>query len=432
MIVVPDNYSSISLAIENADNGDTILVRSGTYEGIRNQTLFINKTISLIGEDVDNTILNLHPPWVTTTIFTQTLSGYTHPLVIDADDVIISGFTITSDGGQIAVNGENTQIIGNIIATQLYLQGKNQTFALNKITATLTCSGDYSYVYKNNALNCIIGTSSGSYASIFGNTVLGGGIGTGGTSNYAVIYDNSVKDGSYISLGSSGNIVTNNTITNSSMGVAIYWGSDNTISRNIITKCQIGLYKTETHGGNIFYANHIENNSFGAKIAYAAPSAETTLYDNNFIDNVQQVNTDPTETIGGSGGVPEFTRPLIHTGLFYNGTEGNFWSDYSGEDNNQNNIGDTPYVIDEKRADNYPLMTSFNISSATIQVPEWANIKPINTVPTASFPPQQSSSDDIPEFSSWAILPLALIATLSAIVLKKRLRSNLRFYLFAL
>jgi parallel beta-helix repeat protein len=400
-IVVPDDYSSIPQAIDNAEDGDTILVRSGTYEGIQNQTLIINKTISLIGEDAENTILNLHPPWVTTTIFPDTvLSGYTHPLVINADGVIISGFTITSDGGKIRVNGNNTQIVGNVFATQLYLQGHNQTFAFNNITASLTCSGYYSYVYKNNAVNCIIGTSSGLYASIFSNTVIGGGIGTGGTSNYAVIYDNIVKDGSYISLGSCRNIVTNNTITNSSMGVVIYWGANNTIIRNVITKCQIGLYKTETHSGNIFYANHVENNSYGAKIAYPAPSAETTLYHNNFIDNVKQVNTDPTETVEGHGSIPDWNRSIIHTGLFDNGSEGNFWSDYNGKDNNSDGIGDTPYIIDENRTDNYPLMIPFNISSVSIQLPEWANIEPLNAVPTPSFPPQQSSGDDVPEFPS--------------------------------
>ncbi|TSA57074.1 hypothetical protein D4R42_02290, partial [bacterium] len=49
-IVVPDDYSSIQEAIDNADEGDTIFVKKGTYEGPINETLMINKTISLIGE----------------------------------------------------------------------------------------------------------------------------------------------------------------------------------------------------------------------------------------------------------------------------------------------------------------------------------------------------------------------------------------------
>ena len=37
--------------------------------------------------------------------------------------------------------------------------------------------------------------------------------------------------------------------------------------------------------------------------------------------------------------------------------EGNYWSDYAGVDANGDGIGDTPYVILNGGADNYPLMT---------------------------------------------------------------------------
>lgn len=41
-----------------------------------------------------------------------------------------------------------------------------------------------------------------------------------------------------------------------------------------------------------------------------------------------------------------------------NGEEGNYWSDYTGEDLDGNEIGDTPYLIPDKgkATDNYPLM----------------------------------------------------------------------------
>lgn len=47
-------YFSIQEAINNADHGDTIFVSSGTcYENV-----VVNKTVSLIGEDVSSTIIN--------------------------------------------------------------------------------------------------------------------------------------------------------------------------------------------------------------------------------------------------------------------------------------------------------------------------------------------------------------------------------------
>jgi hypothetical protein len=53
-ITVPDDYPTISQAIGNATNGDTIHVKAGTY---CEQQILINKTITLIGEDTQNTII---------------------------------------------------------------------------------------------------------------------------------------------------------------------------------------------------------------------------------------------------------------------------------------------------------------------------------------------------------------------------------------
>ncbi len=53
-IVVPDNYTTIQEAIDAAVSGDKIYVCNGTY----NENLFINKTISLVGEDPGITIID--------------------------------------------------------------------------------------------------------------------------------------------------------------------------------------------------------------------------------------------------------------------------------------------------------------------------------------------------------------------------------------
>ena len=73
-IVVPDDYSTIQAAINAASDGDTLFVKKGTYELPVNQTLVIYKTLSLMGEDAENTIINLHPAYNVTWILTAPFS----------------------------------------------------------------------------------------------------------------------------------------------------------------------------------------------------------------------------------------------------------------------------------------------------------------------------------------------------------------------
>ena len=54
VIKVPDNYLTIQEAINNASNEDTIYVRAGEYY----ETIVVNKTVSLIGESRDTTIID--------------------------------------------------------------------------------------------------------------------------------------------------------------------------------------------------------------------------------------------------------------------------------------------------------------------------------------------------------------------------------------
>src|SRR3990170_7493523 len=95
-IIVPDDYPTIQKAIDNANHGDTVFINRGTYS---NQALIVNKPISLIGEGAETTILkgqNLVFPQMSITI------------QIKADNVTISGFTLTDD--EYAVSGGGDQI----------------------------------------------------------------------------------------------------------------------------------------------------------------------------------------------------------------------------------------------------------------------------------------------------------------------------------
>jgi nitrous oxidase accessory protein len=152
-IVVPDDYSRVQEAIDAANDGDTILVKKGICE---EKTLEISKTLSLIGENANETTINLHPPYNVTTIFTQTFTDYANPITIKANNVEISGFTITSDGGEISVTGNRTQIIDNTISIDLSVSGSYNTIAGNSILQLLTLENANSNTISNNTLVSLI------------------------------------------------------------------------------------------------------------------------------------------------------------------------------------------------------------------------------------------------------------------------------------
>jgi len=112
---------------------------------------------------------------------------------------------------------------------------------------------------------------------------------------------------------SSGITVTGNNVENNTVGLRIHQSSYATISGNAI----IG----NEHG---FYISQSEN-----KFIYR-----------NVIDNAKQILTDRFRNIWDSGYL----------------LGDNYWSDYSGTDENRDGIGDTPYVIDKNNQDNFPLM----------------------------------------------------------------------------
>ncbi|MEM3578286.1 MAG: NosD domain-containing protein [Candidatus Bathyarchaeia archaeon] len=103
-IIVPDNYPTIQEAINAANTGDTILVLEGTYI----ENVIVNKTVTLIGENLQNTIIDGNA--------TRTV------IQVTADNVSISGFTIKNskyawpEGGLLMTNVSNCNV-SNIIIT---------------------------------------------------------------------------------------------------------------------------------------------------------------------------------------------------------------------------------------------------------------------------------------------------------------------------
>jgi len=116
--------------------------------------------------------------------------------------------------------------------------------------------------------------------------------------------------------------------------------SDNTISSNSYNG--VSFYYSSN---NMISGNTIKNNNHGMYLALY--SSNNTIQCNNF-NNTYQVWTDSTN-------------------VWDDGNEGNYWSDYTGQDLNGDGIGDHPYGIDVNNQDNHPLMGMFSDLAVTLE-----------------------------------------------------------------
>jgi len=144
-IIVPDDYPTIQEAINAASSGDTVCVRAGIYY----EHIIVNKSISLVGENPANTIVDGN--------FTGT------PFNVTSSGVSISNFTITHGGKWVPVNFgivignvSDCAIIGNVITENcryaIYVfNSSNITMMRNELTKNYATG-----IYVESSLNISI------------------------------------------------------------------------------------------------------------------------------------------------------------------------------------------------------------------------------------------------------------------------------------
>lgn len=176
-LTVPTDYQTISAAVGNASDGDTIFVKNGNYD---EPSLVIDKSITLIGEERNSTVIVFHPnpynitghielPPFNRTV-PMTLTFYENIFTVTAPNATLSGFTIkcqNNNGGAISLKGDGTQIIDNKIdrgisgtgnciqinnnsfTKDIDLSGSNLTITQNIVEGAIYCQGSYNVIVSN-------------------------------------------------------------------------------------------------------------------------------------------------------------------------------------------------------------------------------------------------------------------------------------------
>ncbi len=338
--------NSISRAVQLASEGDTILVDGGSY----NEHLVINKALKLIGKNNPRIIGN----------------GKGTVIKITSPGTTIKGFHISGSGeslnaedcGILLEDSPNSVVENNILEDVLFgIYLKNSPDSVikeNKITGK-----DLDIPDRGDGIR--LWYSSG--VLIKGNKIKSSRDFVMWWSGDTVIENNIVEDGRYglHYMYSNNNLFKNNIFRGNLVGGFLMYSKnirfeDNKFIQNqgIASGYGVGFKDLDNveAEGNMFIDNRvgiyidnspssydiwnkIKNNTFAFNDIGASlmPSIERNIItENNFMDNSEQV-----EVRGGG---------TLKRNKWFEGNKGNYWSDYKGYDENNDGIGDFPYIAE--------------------------------------------------------------------------------------
>jgi len=263
----------------------------------------------------------------------------------------------------LAVDGSEPQHFDNDIDDSNTVNGKKVYYLISQSNLVINSVTfpDIGYLALVNCLNISV-----HHLEFTGN---GHGILLAYTTN-STIYENQITDNySGIALfASSNNYITTNNITDNERGVQLSNASNlNSIFSNIINNSVDGIFLFSSLQNTIILNNVTDNN---VGIGFRE-SSYNMIRGNHFVDNEVQVYDVSWENYS--------LTPSRNTWDVGYPSGGNYWSDYMGVDGmggkyqNQtgsDQLGDTPYIIDQNNQDNYPLMPYGSPPAIFIDSPE--------------------------------------------------------------
>jgi parallel beta-helix repeat protein len=416
------NYSAIQEAIGAPEtlDGHEIFVASGIYY----EHLTVNKSLSLIGEDRNTTVIDGNGTGII--------------LYVTADNVHISNFTVQNGqygirlyhsknsrldrtnvynsewfGVEINHSGNctlrNNSLVGNMynfgvdgaalpdfvndIDDSNFVNGKSIYYFVNKRDFEIDSSTFQQIGYlglvnstaisvknldlkdnRDGILLAYVTNSSIKNVNVTGNW---NGIYVEFSSNVSIKGNNASDNFDYaIALRASTNctVAGNNVNNNGWGGISLGASWNCTVAGNNVNNNYYDIHLVES-GNNLVRGNNALLKQGGYSIVVYR-SGNNIIYHNTFVTSLLYGETE-NETY------------FLPRNSWDNGLEGNYWSLYRGVDTDQDGIGDTPYEVGENNVDNYPLMGEFSDFTVTLGEKNYSI-----TIISSSTPSQFSFNPD--------------------------------------
>jgi len=276
--------------------------------------------------------------------------------------------TLTQD-----VNSSSTWGAIEIANSSITLDCNNHN-VINKLNYGIAIStSDNVTVKKCNIKASNIGISANGAGKILNNIrIINNNFDCGSEGIYLVRIKNSLIEGNFIKAplaGIEASDVNYSTINNNQIDI---------MNNTPITMKRYGMWVDKGFGNNIT-GNTIRapqiNNCTGIRFGNTPVVASNRVFHNNFINNtIQFVNL---------GGVNYWDNGYP--------SGGNYWSDYTGTDANNNGIGDTPYAF-TGGSDNYPYM--LQSGWAILDIDGDGVLNSIDNCPSVTNPDQSNIDGD--------------------------------------
>ena len=310
-------------------------------------------------------------------------------IVINSDGTITtnSDGVITPSTAPITQTGTTYTLTGDLTNREIWVATSNVILDGNgyNINRLIVVARESNVTIQNwNSIGGI-SLSDVSNVSILNSTLTGGDLPWYETGAISIAYSSSVK-------------IIGNTIANGDIGILMSESHDNLIMKNTITGMSTGW--SHASAGIMLY-----------------DSSNNIIHHNNFINDTLGAGIEGLNSVNNSW---DDSSP----------SGGNYWGDYQSRYPNASeadNSGtwNTPYAIDANNTDYHPLINQVDITSPpSTPTPSPTPILSPTLTPSPTSSPSQiptlnpimTPSPSVPEFPTWIILPLFIVATLLAVV----------------